>query len=80
LVVHNEGPAAHHRPGRMAEILDEHGSARILEECSVDMTGELTAARQIGRLLAAGPHPCIRLNCVEKDLRPLVDRGCIGPA
>lgn len=65
LIVHACGPPTNHRTTLTAQVLDSHGRISFTGDRVTDMTGSITADRQLGRLLARQPHPAIGLNCVS---------------
>lgn len=65
LIVHEKGPDANHARMLTARVLDSDGRASFEGDVLTDRTGQISAERQLGRLLARQPNPAIGLNCVS---------------
>lgn len=75
LIVNAPGPPENWRDLHQYRIIDEYGRAEFECEKPVDMTGHLSAERQLGRLLARAPNPLIGLNCIAVTQAPETE-GC----
>lgn len=64
LIVHDTGPAENHRSMLAARVVGHEGRISFEGDSITDMTGSISARRQLGRLLAHQPDPAIGLNCV----------------